>query len=504
VNTSAAVTPPLIPFDNTYARLPNTFFRHQLPVPVASPTLLRLNAPLATALGLPTDGLAGEDGIQMFAGNRVPRGAEPIAMAYAGHQFANWVPQLGDGRAVLLGEFVGADGIRRDVQLKGSGITPFSRGGDGRAALGPVLREYIVSEAMAGLGIPTTRALAMVRTGEDVLRQWGPEPGGVLTRIAQSHVRVGTFQYFLGRGEQDALRTLTSYVIDRHYPALKEADNPALALLEQVSRRTAELIARWQLVGFIHGVMNTDNTSVVGETIDFGPCAFVDDFHPDKVFSSIDRRGRYAWSQQPMIGAWNIGRLADTLLAQMGEHESAAVEMARDVLARYAEHFALAFERGWRSKLGLRDARDGDRELVAGLLDTMAEQHADFTRTFRALCEVSARAQETAGGEARFRAEFDDPAAVDPWLESYRARLAAEPQPDAQRYAAMRLVNPKFIARNHQVQRIIDAAYRNESLSLLDDLLTVLANPFDEHPDHETLSVAPAPQEVVTQTFCGT
>jgi uncharacterized protein YdiU (UPF0061 family) len=511
---------PLIPFDNTYALLgrqvaaadgvagaPSPFFVSQPPQPVQAPILLRLNRVLAQALGLDAQALAGEEGVLMLAGNRVPAGAQPLAMAYAGHQFGHWVAQLGDGRAVLLGEFVGRDGIRRDLQLKGSGVTPFSRNGDGRSALGPVIREYIVSEAMAGLGIPTTRALAMVRSGEQVLRQWGPEPGGVLTRVAQSHVRVGTFQYFLGRDDQTSLRALAGYVIERHYPELAQAPNPAHALLLRICEVTAMLIARWQLVGFIHGVMNTDNMSVVGETLDFGPCAFMDAYHPDKVFSSIDRHGRYAWSNQPPVGAWNMARLADTLLAQMAPEQDAAVELAREALSHYGETLTRTLLQGWRDKLGLATRHHGDEQLVADLLQAMASNHADFTRTFRALCEFPATPgspRDDAPAPADAGAEFDDRAAFDAWADTYRTRLQLEQRPDAERRRAMRAANPRFIARNHLVERVIQQAYEGEGTDLLDDLLTVLASPFDEHPEHTALTAPPTVGEEVKQTFCGT
>jgi uncharacterized protein YdiU (UPF0061 family) len=491
-----------ISFDNTYATLPEAFFHRQPPAPVSAPSLLRLNDVLAASLGLDPAQLATEEAVAVFAGNRVPAGADPLAMAYAGHQFAHWVPRLGDGRALLLGEIRSPDGRRWDVQLKGSGPTAFSRGGDGRSALGPVIREFVVSEAMAGLGIPTTRSLAMVRTGEDVLRQWGPEPGGVLTRVAASHVRVGTFQYFLGLDDQEALRALTRYVIDRHYPEIADAANPALALLTAVCERTADLIVRWQLVGFIHGVMNTDNMSIVGETLDFGPCAFMDAFHPDKVFSSIDRHGRYAWSNQPMIGAWNMGRLADTLLGQMGQTQDAAVELAKEALNAYATRVATGLEAGWRAKLGLAEAMPDDAELAEALLSAMAANGADFTRTFRALADLPA--SPDGAGAAAVREEFDDPAAFDAWAVRYRARLARESRPDGERREAMRAVNPAFIARNHLVERVIRESYDRGDSGLLDDLLEVLARPFDDHPDRAALALAPTPQEEVRQTFCGT
>ena len=324
---------PHFPFENTYTRLPDRFYARVIPTPVRAPRLIRVNTELALNLGLEPDWLAGPEGLEVLAGQAVPETAESIAMAYAGHQFGHFVPQLGDGRAILLGEVIDQQGVRRDVQLKGSGRTPFSRGGDGRAALGPVLREYVVSEAMAALGIPTTRSLAAVVTGETVARET-PLPGAVLTRVATSHVRIGTFQYFAGRGDLEGLRLLADYVISRHYPEAAHADRPYCSLLELVTVRQAELIARWLLVGFIHGVMNTDNMSIAGETIDYGPCAFMDEYHPAKVFSSIDQRGRYAYANQPQIATWNLARFAETLLPLINEDQQNAIEQAEQSTGR--------------------------------------------------------------------------------------------------------------------------------------------------------------------------
>ena len=353
------------PFQNTYAALPANFFARVAPTPVAAPRLVKLNRPLAIHLGLDPDRLDSPEGAEILAGKRVPDGAEPIAMAYAGHQFGHFVPQLGDGRAILLGEVIDADGVRRDIQLKGSGPTPFSRRGDGRAALGPVLREYIVSEAMAALGIPTTRSLAAVVTGESVMRET-PLPGAVLTRVASSHIRVGTFQYFAARGDTEGVRRLADHVIARHYPEAASADRPYHALLEGVIARQAELVARWLLVGFIHGVMNTDNTSISGETIDYGPCAFMDDYDPATVFSSIDEHGRYAYANQPRIALWNLTRLAECLLPLFSDDQDKAIAEAQASLGDFAEKFDAAYQAGLRRKLGLFTARDGDRGAGAG------------------------------------------------------------------------------------------------------------------------------------------
>src|SRR5580704_1552598 len=340
------------PFQNTYAAMPANFFARVAPTPVASPKLIKLNRPLALHLGLEPELLASPEGVEILAGKRVPDGADPIAMAYAGHQFGHFVPQLGDGRAILLGEVIDADGVRRDIQLKGSGPTPFSRRGDGRAALGPVLREYIVSEAMAALGIPTTRSLAAVVTGESVMRET-PLPGAVLTRVASSHIRVGTFQYFAARGDTEGVRRLADHVIARHYPQAADTERPYHALLEGVIARQAELVARWLLVGFIHGVMNTDNTSISGETIDYGPCAFMDHYDPATVFSSIDEQGRYAYANQPRIALWNLTRLAECLLPLLSDVQDKAIAEAQAVLGDFAGRFTAAYQAGLRNKIGL-------------------------------------------------------------------------------------------------------------------------------------------------------
>src|SRR5881275_1358287 len=376
------------PFEHTYAALPANFFARVVPTPVAAPRLVKLNEPLARHLGLDPDRLASPEGVEILAGKRLPDGAEPIAMAYAGHQFGHFVPQLGDGRAILLGEVIDADGVRRDIQLKGSGPTPFSRRGDGRAALGPVLREHIVSEAMAALGIPTTRSLAAVVTGENVIRETAL-PGAVLTRVASSHIRVGTFQYFAARSDVAGVRQLADHVIARHYPHLANAERPYHALLDAVIARQAELVARWLLVGFIHGVMNTDNTSISGETIDYGPCAFMDEYNPATVFSSIDEMGRYAYANQPRIALWNLTRFAECLLPLFSDGQEKAIAEAQAALGHFAEKFDAAYQVGLRSKLGLFTARDGDQALAQDLLDTMAKNQADFTLTFRRLSDAA-------------------------------------------------------------------------------------------------------------------
>src|SRR3954470_3653301 len=379
------------PFQNTYSALPANFFARVAPTPVSSPKLIKLNRQLAVHLGLDPDRLASPEGVEILAGKRLPDGADPIAMAYAGHQFGHFVPQLGDGRAILLGEVIDRDGVRRDIQLKGSGPTPFSRRGDGRAALGPVLREYIVSEAMFALGIPTTRSLAAVVTGEHVIRE-PALPGAVLTRVASSHIRVGTFQFFAVRRDTDAIRRLADHVIARHYPELLGAERPYHALLGGVVARQADLVARSVLVGFIHGVMNTDNSSISGETIDYGPCAFMDSYNPAQVFSSIDEMGRYAYANQPRIALWNLTRLAECLLPLFSDDQEKAVAEAQSALGQFAEKFDAAYQAGLRRKLGLFSARDDDPELANDLLKAMAENQADFTLTFRGLGDAAAGA----------------------------------------------------------------------------------------------------------------
>ncbi len=429
----------------------------------------------------------------------VPDGASPIAAAYAGHQFGHFVPQLGDGRAILLGEVVAPDGTRFDIQLKGSGRTPFSRGGDGRAALGPVLREYIVSEAMAALGVPTTRALAAVTTGEPVYRET-MLPGAILTRVASSHIRVGTFQYFAARADTEAVRQLADHVIARHYPDAAAAENPYRALLDAVVARQAALVAHWLLVGFIHGVMNTDNCSVAGETIDYGPCAFMDAYDPATVFSSIDQHGRYAYGNQPRIAVWNLARLAETLLPLLAADQDKAVEIAQDTLAAYSPHFEAAYFGGLRRKIGLATEQDGDTTLVNDLLKLMADNAADFTLTFRRLADAAA----DPAADAAVRSLFTDPTTLDPWASRWRWRLGEEGRDPAVIRDAMRAVNPAYIPRNHLVEAALNAAIERDDLGPFEQLLEVLSRPFDERAEFDRYSLPPAPEERVLQTFCGT
>lgn len=486
-----------VPFDNSFARMPDRFFTRSAPTRVSAPRLVKLNVALAERLGLDAAWLAGEDGIAMLAGNALPDSAEPIATVYAGHQFGGFVPQLGDGRAILLGEVIDRDGMRRDIQLKGSGPTPFSRNGDGRAALGPVLREYVLSEAMAALDIPTTRALAAVTTGEQVAREW-MLPGAILTRVAASHIRVGSFQFFAAREDTEGVRLLAEHVIARHYPRAAEAANPFRALLDAVIEAQAELVARWLLVGFIHGVMNTDNCSVAGETIDYGPCAFMDDYDPATVFSSIDRNARYAYGNQPRIAQWNLARLAETLLPLLDPDPDLAVAEAERLIGSFRPRFEAHYLSGLRRKIGLRTEREGDTALVQDLLNTMAAGRADFTLTFRRLADVLAPDDSDA-----VRGLFLDPTAFDIWAERWRARLALEPGDDARR-AAMNAVNPAFIPRNHRIEAMIRAAVDRRDFAPFEEILQVLARPFDDQPKFARYAQPPQPEERVLQTFCGT
>ena len=469
----------MIPFDNSYARLPEAFYARQHPEPVRAPKLVAYNRDLARLLGLPDEGA---DLAEVFAGNAVPEGAAPLAQLYSGHQFGQYNPQLGDGRAVLLGEVVGSDGVRRDLQLKGSGRTPYSRMGDGRAWLGPVLREYVVSEAMHALGIPTTRALAAVATGEAVYRENGGMPGAVLTRVAASHIRVGTFQFFAARRDTEGLQALFEHTVERHYPGVETPTD----LLNAAIARQASLIAHWMSVGFIHGVMNTDNTTLSGETIDYGPCAFMDTYHPDTVYSSIDAHGRYAYSNQPNVIVWNMAQLATALVPLMPDQDE-AIDVFTKAVHAMPDQIQAAWLARFRAKLGLATEDAGDEELITGLLRAMAENRADFTNTFRALATGKARDQ------------FLDPKAFDEWEPLWQKRLEAEEGAEARMLSA----NPAFIPRNHRVEQMIQAAIQGD-FAPFERLLGVLANPFDDQPDAADLTRTPEPSEVVHQTFCGT
>ncbi len=502
-----AAARPLFRFDNSYARdLPGLYVPWK-PAEVPAPRLLYLNEELADELGLDTAALRGDQGAAIFAGNTVPEGAEPLAQAYAGHQFGGFSPQLGDGRALLLGEVMDRQGRRRDIAFKGSGRTPFSRGGDGKAALGPMLREVLVGEGMHALGIPTTRALAVAATGEPVIRE-KLLPGAVLARVAASHLRVGTFQFFAARGEIDKLRQLADYAIARHDPDLSGHPARHLALLERVSQRQADLVASWMNVGFIHGVMNTDNMTVSGETIDYGPCAFMEAYDPQAVFSSIDHQGRYAYRNQPAIAQWNLARLAEALLPLMAADDSeaaleAAVGPATAVLDRFPGLYQAALLRGQRRKLGLTDhaAHDeADAALANGWLDLLHRQAVDFTLGWRRLSDAAS------GDEARLLALFTDPAPVREWLARWRERAAADAAtPAGSRAAGMDRANPLIIPRNHRVEEALEAAAERQDLAPFERLLAALRHPYEVQPDHAAYA-EPAPAAVTAcyQTFCGT
>jgi serine/tyrosine/threonine adenylyltransferase len=481
-------------FSNSYAALPPRFFARLDPVAVADPRLIKFNGALAAELGLQWQDetpLA-----TIFAGNIVPLGADPIATAYAGHQFGQFVPQLGDGRAIFLGEVIGRDGVRRDIQLKGSGRTPFSRSGDGRAALGPVLREYLVSESMHSLGIPTTRALAAVTTGEPVFRG-AKLPGAIVTRVAASHVRVGTFEYFAARGDTEAVRRLADYVIDRHYPELASADRPYVELLAAVTHRQAALVAGWMRVGFIHGVMNTDNTAISGETIDFGPCAFMDAYDRATVFSSIDSYGRYAYGNQPAMAQWNMARFAETILTLIDSDTQRAVDIATPVVNSFREHFEVCWIAGLRRKLGLVTSEEGDPALVSALLDLMQRAGADFTLTFRRLCDAADGGAEDILGAA-------PPIELAQWLAAWRSRLARDPQLPADRARSMRTASPAYIPRNHRVEAALAAATEQADFGPFNEMLQVWSRPYEEQAGREAYLTPPLPAERVLQTFCGT
>ena len=506
----------MLVFDNSYARLPDRFYARVAPTKVGDPRVVRVNQPLAELLGVSAEWLESSTGAALLVGNEIPAGAEPLALAYAGHQFGGFVPQLGDGRAILLGEVVGKDGRRRDIQLKGSGRTPFSRGGDGRAALGPVLREYIVSEAMAALGIPTTRALAVVTTGERVMRE-EVLPGAILTRVAASHLRVGTFEFFAARDDREALIALTAHALARHYPHAAGSGNDALALLEQVIDAQANLVARWLGVGFVHGVMNTDNTAISGETLDYGPCAFLDEYDPAKKFSSIDHGGRYAFANQPRIAHWNMARLAEALLPLLSKDEEEAVRLAKERLERFPARFEAAHLRVLRGKLGLssdapaqdtnNDAPaaqdDGDRALAMDLLGRLAENHVDYTLFFRRLCASAA----DPAADSAILPLFDDGDAFRTfrtWAEAWRHRLATESLTPAARASSMRGANPAFIPRNHRVEEAIEAAVRRNDFKPFEVLTDLLARPYDEKPELAHLADPPGADQRLYRTFCGT
>jgi uncharacterized protein YdiU (UPF0061 family) len=484
---------------SSYSSLPERFFARVQPTRVAAPHLIKLNPALAADLNIDLSGLDAPALANLFSGNDLPPGTVPIAMAYAGHQFGHFVPQLGDGRAILIGEMRDRTGVLRDIQLKGCGRTPFSRSGDGRAALGPVLREYLVSEAMHALGIPATRTLAAVTTGESVQRETAL-PGAILTRVAASHVRVGTFEYFAARGDAAGTKILADYVIDRHYPLCVHDKSPYLALLKQVVSRQAALIAGWMNVGFIHGVMNTDNMAVSGETIDFGPCAFMDTFDPATVFSSIDERGRYAYANQPNAALWNLARFAETLLPLVDVDTPRAIGAATEAIGTFETLFNDSWLGGMRRKLGLSTSEHGDRQLAEDLLKAMHRNQADFTLSFRALCGAARDRQ----GDGALRAQFLNALDYDEWALRWRARMSREATTLDSRTESMQEANPAYIPRNHRVEQVIVAAVERSDFAPFEEFLEVLAAPYVERAALARYANPPQPQERVLQTFCGT
>lgn len=482
---------PAINFDNTYAKLPETFYTKLSPAQVAEPKLVRLNVELAETLSIDPEWLASPDGISVLSGNTIAEGSEPLAQAYAGHQFGGYNPQLGDGRAILLGEVIGTDSKRYDIQLKGSGRTPYSRGGDGKAALGPVIREYILSEAMAALGVRTTRALAAVTSGETVVRQDGPLDGAIFTRVASSHIRVGTFEFIAAKKNTADLRALADHTIQRHFPEALETDNPYISLLNHVITAQADLVAHWMSLGFIHGVMNTDNTAVSGETIDYGPCAFVDDFHPQCVFSSIDTKARYSWGNQPSIALWNLTRFAETLLPLFAENIEDAITIAESSLDTFQQYFSTQYMSRFRAKFGLPDSAPDD--LVQDALSLLANQQVDFTLFFRQLTLVANGASKD-----KLLNLFADSSSLELWLNQWNKTTGQHIH-----LSKMKAANPILIPRNHRVEQAIQAAYDGD-FSPFHRLVDALDNPYVEQDQYSDLEIPPLPEEVVRETFCGT
>ena len=476
---------------NSYTSLPKMFYSLLKPTPVLSPRQIIINNSLATSLGLNEKALQSNDTIAVFAGNKILEGAQPLAQAYAGHQFGHFT-MLGDGRAILIGEQITPEGEMFDIQLKGSGRTPYSRGGDGRAALGPMLREYIISEAMYGLGIPTTRSLAVVTTGEEVMRQT-VQTGAILTRVAASHIRVGTFQYASQWGSFDELKALADYTLQRHYLSISEHDNPYLVLLQEVIKRQAMLIAKWQLVGFIHGVMNTDNMTISGETIDYGPCAFMDTYDPATVFSSIDMHGRYAYGNQPTIAAWNLTRLAESLLPLIHKDEEQAVKLAQDAIEDFAEQYHYHWLEGMRAKLGMFNKEDDDESLIVDLLSMMETYKSDYTNTFRALALGNPEDTVLFGNE-----EFNE------WNERWKARLSRQREIESESKQLMKRNNPAVIPRNFRVEEALEAAEKQEDFSVMERLLEVLSEPYAYSDKQDEYSMPPELTSCKYRTFCGT
>ena len=474
--------------ESTYAELPAVFFSKLSPTPVSQPEIVIFNEKLADEIGLDLSGMSGEERTKLLSGNLVPDGSEPFAQAYAGHQFGNFT-MLGDGRAIVLGEHLTPTGQRLDLQFKGSGRTPYSRGGDGRAALGPMLREYVISEAMHALGVPTTRSLAVVATGETVYRE-NELPGAILTRIASSHIRVGTFEYASLHEDKAITQALLDYLIDRHFPEIKEKENQALALLEAVIEQQAELITHWMRVGFIHGVMNTDNMALSGETIDYGPCAFMDVFAPDTVFSSIDRKGRYAYANQPYIAQWNLARLAESLLPLMHAEREDAIGMAEDSLNAFEQVYKTKWLSMMGTKLGLAESKKEDESLITGLLDWMHENGSDYTNTFRDLSQ-----EELPDTDLYATESFQT------WQTRWQARLEEEELDSS--LALRKSINPVVIPRNHKVEETLQAGEEGNHKPF-HDLLKALENPYEDGDHLKPYQSPPKPEEKVLQTFCGT
>lgn len=493
-----------IPFVNRYQSLGEQFYRATDPTPVIKPGLIRFNHGLAKELGLVVESLSDDELAAIFSGNVIPEGAQPLAMAYTGHQFGHFNPQLGDGRAILLGEVDTTEGRSMSIQLKGSGPTPYSRNGDGRAALGPVLREYLVSEAMHKMGVPTTRALCAVTTGEDAARDQ-LIPGGVITRVASSFVRVGTFEFFASRGDIDSIRQLADFVIRHNYPEIMletgDSENVYIGLLQAAVNRQASLIAKWLGLGFIHGVMNTDNMSVAGETIDYGPCAFMDAYQHDQVFSSIDRYGRYAYNQQPAIALWNLTRFAECLVPLFGDDVDAGVETAQDILKGFRDRHEADWLSVMSAKLGIYEPVQQDLGLIEELRQLMEDNQADFTLTFRYLSELDAKAGENDNDFCRL---FYQSVKIDEWLQRWRDRVSQQKLSDEARKTQMRQINPLYIPRNHQIEKAIRAAEDHDDFAVFHAMHEVLQNPYLDQKGKEAYELPPKPDEMVLKTFCGT
>ena len=484
-------------WQNSYTLLPEKFFQRVNPVPVAAPKLVCFNKALAKEFHIDERFYHCEYGAACFSGNIVEKGSEPIALAYAGHQFGHFVPALGDGRAILLGEIVDKRGNKYDIQLKGSGKTAFSRNGDGRATLGAVMREYMVSEAMYQLGVPTTRSLAIVTTGEPVYRE-KILPGAILTRIASSHIRVGTYEYFAARHDWQSVKKLADYTITRHFPDIKDKKNQYSKLLEKICHKQAQLVAQWMRVGFIHGVMNTDNMAVSGETIDYGPCAFLDSYHPQAVFSFIDRHGRYAFSQQATIAQWNLASLASCLLPIIKENESGSDEQLQEVIMEFSQIYGHEYETVFCRKLGLTTVQPGDKKLIADFLNLMHRYEVDFTVAFRNLSKV------VQGSDADLLKLFSDQPAIKKWLALWVQRLKQENGSPIDHITTMNAHNPAYIPRNHRIEQAIRAAVYKEDFSAMDELIAVMQKPYEEQALYEQYMQPPEEGERITHTFCGT